>query len=60
MLIFVADFFAVVEQQLKNAAEISLFWVGFLVWGLWRLQVASGKVWKCLGKSGNVWESLGK
>jgi hypothetical protein len=33
----VADFFAVVEQQLKNAAEVGLFWVAFLVWGLWRL-----------------------
>jgi hypothetical protein len=30
-------FLAVVEQQLKNAAEKRLFWVAFLVWGLWRL-----------------------
>ena len=37
-------FLAVVEQHLKNAAEGGLFWVAFLVWGLWRLQVACQKV----------------
>jgi hypothetical protein len=45
---------AVVEQQLKKCCGKGLFWVGFLFWGLLRLQVASGKVWKCLGKSGKV------
>jgi hypothetical protein len=40
----------VVEQQLKNAVVISLFWVAFLFWGLMRLQVASGKVFRKLRK----------
>jgi hypothetical protein len=47
---FCGWFSAVVEQHLKNAAEKGLFWVAFLVWGLWRLQVACQKVLESAGK----------
>jgi hypothetical protein len=37
-----------------------LFWVAFLVWGLWRLQVACQKVQECAGMRKNVQESVEK
>jgi hypothetical protein len=37
-------YFAVLEQLCEMPLLKSLFWVAFLVWGLLRLQVASGKV----------------
>jgi hypothetical protein len=44
------NFCAVVEQQIKNAVAISLFWVAFLIWRLQRLQVASWKVLESTAK----------
>jgi hypothetical protein len=32
------------EKQLFLQNFLGLFWVAFLIWGLWCLQVASGKV----------------
>ena len=54
MLIFVADFFAVVEQQLKKCCGDKLvlgcfFGLGFVA--------SAGCVWKSLEMFGKVWES---
>ncbi len=58
-------FCAVVEQQLKNAVAISLFWVAFLLWRLIRLQVACAKAlesagarWKSETKCRKVWRNI--